>query len=166
MVIMVRRPGSVNPRDGYPVGGPEEIEPARRRSSYLGLQAESIGGRSDFLHAPVARQHFIGNRHQSCPLQFIDIALHRTAVPMQTFRNLSKQGWVYAANLFVLFKHSALDAGWLRHQVTTVRWRLFHLPGKVVRHAGTWVLKVATEAVDLFRSIRARSFVLAQAMSP
>ncbi len=73
---------------------------------------------------------------------------------------------VIAHNLFVLFKHSALDAGWLRHQVTTVRWRLFHLPGKVVRHAGTWVLKVATEAVDLFRSIRARSFVLAQAMSP
>jgi hypothetical protein len=73
---------------------------------------------------------------------------------------------VIAHNLFVLFKHSALDAGWLRHQVTTVRWRLFHLPGKVVRHAGAWVLKVAAGSLDLFRSIRARSFVLAQAMSP
>jgi hypothetical protein len=30
----------------------------------------------------------------------------------------------------------------LRHKVVTVRWRLFHLPGKVVRHAGAWVLKV------------------------
>lgn len=73
---------------------------------------------------------------------------------------------VIAHNLFVLFKHSALDANWLRHKVVTVRWRLFHLPGKVVRHAGAWVLKVATETVDLFRSIRARSFALAQAMSP
>jgi hypothetical protein len=73
---------------------------------------------------------------------------------------------VIAHNLFVLFKRSALDADWQHHQVTTVRWRLLHLPGKVVRHAGAWVLKVTREVVDLFRSIRARSFALAQAMSP
>lgn len=73
---------------------------------------------------------------------------------------------VIAHNLFVLFKRSALGADWQHHQVTTVRWRLLHLPGKVVRHAGAWVLKVATEVVGLFRSIRARSFELAQAMSP
>jgi hypothetical protein len=71
---------------------------------------------------------------------------------------------VIAHNLFVLFKHSALDAGWLRHRVATVRWRLFHVPGKLVRHAGAWVLKVADGALDLFRAIRARSFALAQAM--
>jgi hypothetical protein len=73
---------------------------------------------------------------------------------------------VIAHNLFALFKHSALGPDWQRHKVATVRWRLFHLPGKVVRHAGTWVLKVAAATVDLFRSIRARSFALAQAMSP
>jgi hypothetical protein len=73
---------------------------------------------------------------------------------------------VIAHNLFVLFKHSALAAGSLRHKVATVRWRLFHLPGKVVRHAGAWVLKVAAGALDLFRSIRTKSFALAQAMSP
>jgi len=73
---------------------------------------------------------------------------------------------VIAHNLFVLFQHSVLGTDWQRYKVATVRWRLFHLPGKVVRHAGTWVLKVAAAAVDLFRSIRARSFTLAQAMSP
>jgi hypothetical protein len=73
---------------------------------------------------------------------------------------------VIAHNLFVLFKRSALGTEWQNHKVVTVRWRLLHLPGKVVRHAGTWVLKVAREVVDLFRSIRARSFELAQAMSP
>lgn len=73
---------------------------------------------------------------------------------------------VIAHNLFVLFKHSALGEGWQRHKVATVRWRLFHLPGKVVRHAGAWVLKVAAESVDLFRSIRTRSFALAQALAP
>ncbi len=73
---------------------------------------------------------------------------------------------VIAHNLFVLFKHCALAADWRRNKVATVRWRLFHLPGKVIRHAGAWVLKIATESVDLFRSIRARSFALAQTMSP
>ena len=73
---------------------------------------------------------------------------------------------VIAHNLFVLFKQSALDPDWRRHKVATVRWRLFHLPGKMVRHAGAWVLKVATEMLDRFRSIRARSLVLAQALSP
>lgn len=69
---------------------------------------------------------------------------------------------VLAHNLFVLFKLSVLGADWQRHQVRTVRWRLFHLPGKVVRHAGAWVLKVAGEALDLFHTIRARSFALTQ----
>ncbi len=70
---------------------------------------------------------------------------------------------VIAHNLFVLFRHSALDEGWQRHKVSTIRWRLFHLPGKLVRHAGAWVLKVAVDALDLFRSIRDRSYALALA---
>lgn len=73
---------------------------------------------------------------------------------------------VIAHNLFVLFRHSALGADWQHHRVATVRWRLFHLPGKVVRHAGAWVLKVATATLDLFRTIRSQSYTLARAMSP
>lgn len=73
---------------------------------------------------------------------------------------------VIAHNLFVLFKHAALSTDWQRHQVVAVRWRLFHLPGQVLRHAGSWVLQVAADAVDLFRSIRARSFAQAVANSP
>ena len=69
-------------------------------------------------------------------------------------------------NLSKLAAMAITFADWQRHQVATVRWRLFHLLGKVVRHAGAWVLKIASEAVDLFRSVRARSFALAQAMSP
>lgn len=70
---------------------------------------------------------------------------------------------VIAHNLFVLFKHSALAEGWQRHKVATIRWRLFHLPGKVVSHAGAWVLKLAAETVDLFHFIRKNSFAMAQA---
>ena len=73
---------------------------------------------------------------------------------------------VIAHNLFVLFKHSVLGEGWLRHKVATVRWRLFHLPGKLVRHAGAWVLKVAQSALKLFQAIREKSFKLAITSSP
>ncbi len=73
---------------------------------------------------------------------------------------------VIAHNLFVLFKHSALGTDWQCHKVATVRWRLFHLPGKVVRHAGAWVMKIARESLDLFHGIRARSFAQAAASSP
>lgn len=73
---------------------------------------------------------------------------------------------VIAHNLFMLFKHSTLGADWQRHNVVTVRWRLLHLPGKGVRQAGAWVLKVAADVVALFRDIRAKSVILAQALAP
>ena len=71
-----------------------------------------------------------------------------------------------AHNLFVLFKHSVLGGDWQRHRVATVRWRLFHLPGKVVRHAGALMLKIAAGFVDLFRNIRCKSYQLALALAP
>lgn len=72
---------------------------------------------------------------------------------------------VIAHNLFVLFKQSVLGGGWQKHKVTTVRWRLFHLPGKVVQHAGALVLRVADEFLALFRDIRQRSFEQSQVLS-
>ena len=73
---------------------------------------------------------------------------------------------VIAHNLFVLFKHSALDNDWQRHRVATIRWRLFHLPGKLVRHAHALVLKIAIESVELFQNIRIKSFQLTQSLTP
>lgn len=73
---------------------------------------------------------------------------------------------VIAHNLFVLFKHSALGGNWQHHRVATVRWRLFHLPGKLVRHARTLTLKIATEFVELFGDIRSKSYQLAQSLAP
>ncbi len=68
---------------------------------------------------------------------------------------------VIAHNLFVLFKHSAIGEGWQRHRVATVRWRLFQTPGRLIRHAGTWVLKVPTVIARLFTDIRQRSYAAA-----
>ena len=65
---------------------------------------------------------------------------------------------VIAHNLFVLFKHSALGEGWQRHRVATVRWRLFQVPGRLVRHAGAWVLRVAATVAEDFAAIRSRAY--------
>jgi hypothetical protein len=73
---------------------------------------------------------------------------------------------VLAYNLFKCFTQSALDAGWHRQQVQTLRWRLYQTAGKVVHHAGQLYLKVARGAVALFQSIRHRCWTLAIAGPP
>lgn len=70
---------------------------------------------------------------------------------------------VLSYNLFVLFKRHLLPAGWRRHQVQTVRWRLYQTAGKVVTHAGAWILKVRRWLYELFAGIRARCFEFARA---
>jgi len=66
-----------------------------------------------------------------------------------------------AYNLFQLFKRWVLPQGWRRHQVQTLRWRLYQAAGKVVRHAGAVILKVALEMFALFEEIRTRCRELA-----
>jgi hypothetical protein len=73
---------------------------------------------------------------------------------------------VIAHNLFVLFKHSVLGGNWQKCKVATVRWRLFHIPGKVIHHAGALVLKVAHDFLAIFQTIRQASFLHAQAHLP
>ena len=73
---------------------------------------------------------------------------------------------VIAHNLFVLFKHSALGEGWQRHRVATVRWRLFQVPGQLIRHAGAWVLKVAATFAEDFANIRARGYATLHELAP
>lgn len=66
-----------------------------------------------------------------------------------------------AYNLFVLFKVSALSGQWRHVQVQTLRWRLYHAAGKVVRHGRRLILKVSAWTHELLAEIRARSRELA-----
>ena len=61
---------------------------------------------------------------------------------------------VLAYNLFVLFKLLALPSAWRRYQVQTVRWRLYQVAGKVVRHAGSLFLKIREWIFALFGEVR------------
>ena len=68
-----------------------------------------------------------------------------------------------AHNLFMLFKCKVLPEGWVKHQVQTLRWRLYQTAGKVVKHAGSLILKVPPDMYALFEEVRTRCRELALA---
>jgi hypothetical protein len=69
---------------------------------------------------------------------------------------------VLAYNLYRLFVLKVLDSSWHRHQVQTVRWRLYQSAGKVIVHGGQVFLKVRRRFWQLFSDIRLRIWEFAQ----
>jgi len=67
-----------------------------------------------------------------------------------------------AYNICRLFVLKTLAVGWHRHQVQTLRWRLFQTAGKVVGHANRVYLKVRRSFHALFDEIRLRIWEFAQ----
>jgi hypothetical protein len=61
-----------------------------------------------------------------------------------------------AYNICRLFVLKTLAVGWHKHQVQTLRWRLFQAAGKVVDHANRVYLKVGRSLYALFDEIRLR----------
>jgi len=65
-----------------------------------------------------------------------------------------------AYNLFVGFRRLACPAAWGRHTIATFRWKLIQIAGRIVRHAGQVVLKLAaeTDLLTLAHGIRRRCY--------
>ena len=66
-----------------------------------------------------------------------------------------------AYNICRLFVLKTLGVGWHKHQVQTLRWRLFQTAGKVVDHANRVYLKVRRGLYALFEKIRLRKWKFA-----
>ena len=58
-----------------------------------------------------------------------------------------------AYNLFILFS-KMLDHAWQRHKVETIRYKLYHLAGKVTCHAHYYILKVRSDVYAMMLAIR------------
>lgn len=67
---------------------------------------------------------------------------------------------VLAYNLFIGFKRLSCLGTWARHTMTTFRWKLVQVAGRIVRHAGRVVLKLAVDAekFDLIQCIRGECY--------
>ena len=67
---------------------------------------------------------------------------------------------VIAYNLFHGFRRLACPETWGRHTITTVRWKLVQIAGRIVRHAGQVILKLAVEAklLTMVQGIRQRCY--------
>ena len=63
---------------------------------------------------------------------------------------------VLAYNTYRLFILKTMDKSWHRHQVQTVRWRLYQIAGKIVFHGGQVFLKVRRYFLSIFNDIRLR----------
>jgi len=68
---------------------------------------------------------------------------------------------VIAYNVGRLFVLKTLDPCWHRHQVQTLRWKLFSTAGKIVFHGRNVWLKVRRHMRGLFAEVRARSWQFA-----
>ena len=67
---------------------------------------------------------------------------------------------VIAYNLFLGFRRLACPEAWGRHTISTFRWKLVQIAGRIVHHAGQVILRLAIEAdlLKLVQGIRRRCY--------
>ncbi len=65
---------------------------------------------------------------------------------------------VLAYNLFVLFKET-LQESWQRHTIQTLRYKLYNIAGKVIKHSRQTILKVNEQFVEILNSIRQKCYM-------
>lgn len=64
-------------------------------------------------------------------------------------------------NIYRLFLMKTLDRSWRKHQVQTIRWRIYQIAGKVVDHSNRIFLKVRRNYYNLFAAIRLKTWEFA-----
>ncbi len=62
-----------------------------------------------------------------------------------------------AYNLFILFRQ-ILYRSWQKHTIQTIRYKLYHIAGKVITHARQTILKVNKQFVEILNTIRQKNY--------
>lgn len=60
------------------------------------------------------------------------------------------------------FKRLSCLEGWIKHTIATYRWKMIQVAGRIVKHAGKVILKIAADMkkLELFQGIRQKIFEL------
>lgn len=69
---------------------------------------------------------------------------------------------IIAYNLSIGFKRLSCPDSWIKHTITTIRWKLIQVAGRIVSHAGEVILKLAvdTKKLAVFEEVRRKIFGL------
>jgi len=62
-----------------------------------------------------------------------------------------------AYNLFILFKR-ILHISWQKHTIQTIRYKLYHIAGKVISHSRRTILKVNKQFTEILNAIRQKNY--------
>ena len=122
--------------------------PEEEKSAYDVLQWHNQRGQAENFNKEL--KHGFGLNRMPCGESYANAVFFRIGV------------MVY--NLFIGFRHLACPESWWHHTISTFRWKLVQIAGRIVRHAGQMFLKLAVDAkrLWLFEQIRQKIFVLAQ----
>ena len=126
---------------------------------YTAVASNRIESAADTLEWYVQRGETSENRIKELKLGF---GMERMPCGQLTANAVFFRLGVLAYNLCQGFKRWALQKEWRQHQVQTLRWRLYQIAGKVVRHAGRVYLKVRENVIKLFEHIRTQCWLLAE----
>ena len=66
---------------------------------------------------------------------------------------------VLAYNLFRIFQLNILPKEYKKHQIKTIRWKLYNIAGRIVYHSRKVFLKVKNYAYSIFKEMRYKIFI-------
>lgn len=67
---------------------------------------------------------------------------------------------IIAYNLFIGFKRLSCPESWQRHTISTFRWKMVQIAGRIIRHAGQTILKLAIsiKKLELLKGVRKKTY--------
>ena len=73
---------------------------------------------------------------------------------------------VIAYNLFMGFKRLSCPESWVKHTIATFRWKMIQTAGRIVKHAGSVILRLSAdfEKLKLFKRIRENIFEISMVL--
>ena len=146
-LIVVRRP--YQPR----LFGEEEID--------LKERYKVIATNLDFESEEVVKWYDARGEYSENRIKELKIGFSMERMPSSYFKANAVFFTIgsFAYNLFRIFQLNILPKAYKRHQIKTIRWKLYNIAGRVVYHSRKIFLKVRNYAYSIFKEIRHKTWI-------